>query len=283
MTIRVVLGLIDGGPAAEAAARAALAAADSFGAHLQLLHVRPDPESLVPMIGEGMSGVMLDQMVEGFRADSVVRANAARQLFERLSAERAGSPGEGKATITFREEEGREDEVTARVGRLHDLIVLAHADRQASTTGAVTLESALLHSGRPVLVAPAQPPSTIGRKVVVAWNGKEQAARALGAAIPFLAKAEVVTVLTVVESYTAGHPAEVVRYLAWHGIRAEGVETPASGPGKVGHILLDRAAQVGADLLVMGAYGHSRIKEMILGGATREILARAALPVLMAH
>jgi len=281
MTIRVVLGLIDGGPSAEAAARAAVAVADIFGAHLQLLHVRPDPESLVPMIGEGMSGVMLDQMVEGFRADSVSRAAAARQLFERLSAER--SPAEDRATVTFREEEGREDEVTARLGRLHDLIVLAHAERQAGTTGAVALESALLHSGRPVLVAPAQTTSNIGRKIVVAWNGKEQSARALGAAIPFLAKAEVVTVLTAVESYTAGRPGDVVRYLAWHGIRAEAAEVPASGPGKVGQILLERAGQVGADLLVMGAYGHSRIKEMILGGATREVLARAELPVLMAH
>jgi len=281
MTIRVVLGLIDGGPAAEAASRAALVVADSFGAHLQLLHVRPDPESLVPMIGEGMSGVMLDQMVEGFRADSVSRAAAARQLFERFSAEH--SPGEGRATITFREEEGREDEVTARLGRLHDLIVLAHAERQAGTTGAVTLESALLHSGRPVLVAPAQAPSTIGRKIVIAWNGKEQSARALGAAIPFLAKAEVVTVLTAVESYTAGRPGDVVRYLAWHGIRAEAVEAPASGPGKVGQILLERAEDVDADLLVMGAYGHSRLREMVMGGVTRTILRSMTLPVLLSH
>src|SRR5215813_15288582 len=125
MSMRVVLAVIDGGPASETAVRAALAVSMPFGAHIQLLHVRPDPESLVPMIGEGMSGVMLDQMVEGFRVDSLARAAAARQLFEKLSAERAGSPGEGKATIAFREEEGREDEVTARLGRLHDLIVLA--------------------------------------------------------------------------------------------------------------------------------------------------------------
>jgi nucleotide-binding universal stress UspA family protein len=283
MAIRVVLGLIDGGPAAEAAVQAALAVADSFEAHLQLLHVRPDPESLVPMIGEGMSGVMLDQMVEGFRAESLERAAVARRLFEALSARRAGVPADGKATLSFREEEGREDEVTARLGRLHDLIVLARSERQAAAPSTVTLESALLHSGRPVLVAPGEPTQAIGRKVVMAWNGKMQAARALGASLPFLGRAETVTILTAVESHTPGRPQEVVRYLSWHGIRAEGVEVPAPSPGKVGQILLDHVAQAGADLLVMGAYGHSRLKEMILGGATREVLGHAPLPVLMAH
>jgi nucleotide-binding universal stress UspA family protein len=236
------------------------------------------------MIGEGMSGLMLDQMVEGFRVESLERAAAARRLFEALEARRAGQqPGDGKATIAFREEEGREDEVVARAGRLHDLIVLARSDRKAGTPASVTLESVLLQSGRPVLVAPTQAATSLGRKVVVAWNGKPQAARALGASLPFLAKADSVTVLTAVESHTLGRPGEVVRYLAWHGIRADAVEAPATGPGKVGQILLDQASKAGADLMVMGAYGHSRLKEMILGGATHEVLGHAALPVLMAH
>jgi len=283
MAIRVVLGLVDGGPASEAAAEASLRVADEFGAHLQLLHVRPDPESLVPMIGEGMSGVMLDQMVEGFRTESLERAAGARRLYDALSARRAGVPADGKATLAFREEEGREDEVAAQLARLHDVTVLARMERQAGAPASVTLESVLLHSGRPVLVAPSEPVRSIGRKIVVAWNGKMQAARALAASLPFLARADTVTILTAVESHTAGRPGEVVRYLSWHGIRAEPVEVPAQSPGKVGHILLDYVAQSGADLLVMGAYGHSRLKEMILGGATREVLGHAPLPVLMAH
>ena len=283
MAIRVVLGLVDGGPASEAAAEASLRVADEFGAHLQLLHVRPDPESLVPMIAECMSGVKQDQMVEGFRTESLERAAGARRLYDALSARRAGVPADGKATLAFREEEGREDEVAAQLARLHDVTVLARMERQAGAPASVTLESVLLHSGRPVLVAPSEPVRSIGRKIVVAWNGKMQAARALAASLPFLARADTVTILTAVESHTAGRPGEVVRYLSWHGIRAEPVEVPAQSPGKVGHILLDHVAQSGADLLVMGAYGHSRLKEMILGGATREVLGHAPLPVLMAH
>jgi nucleotide-binding universal stress UspA family protein len=283
MAIRVVLGLVDGGPASEAAAEAALRVADQFEAHLQMLHVRPDPESLVPMIGEGMSGVMLDQMVEGFRTESLERAAGARRVYDALSARRVGVPADGKATLAFREEEGREDEVAAKLARLHDLTVLARVERQAGAPAAVTLESVLLHSGRPVLVAPSEPVRGIGQKIVVAWNGKMQAARALAASLPFLARAKEVTVLTVVESHTPGRSADVVRYLSWHGVRAEPVEVPATGPGKVGQILLDHVSRSGADLLVMGAYGHSRLKEMILGGATREVLGHAPLPVLMAH
>ena len=70
---------------------------------------------------------------------------------------------------------------------------------------------------------------------------------------------------------------------SWHSIRAEALEVPSAGPGKVGQILLEKVGEIGADLLVMGAYGHSRLREMILGGATREVLGHAALPVLMAH
>ena len=284
MTIRVVLAMIDGGPGSETALRTALAISDPLGAHVQCLHVRPDPESLVPMIGEGMSGVMLDQMVEGFRSESMERAAAARRIFDQVTAERSGAvTGASSATFAFREEEGREDEIAARLGRVHDLTVLTRSDRQTGLPAVITLETALLQSGRPVLVAPAAAPSSIGRRILLAWNGKAQSARALASSLPLLARAERVVVLTVVESHTPGRPAEVVRYLAWHGIRAEGEEVPTTGSGKVGQLILQHAQTSAVDLLVMGAYGHSRLKEMILGGATREVLGHAKLPLLMAH
>ena len=283
MSIRVVLGLIDGGPAAEAAARAALAAAERFGAHLQLLHVRPDPGK--PGADDRRRDVRRDGRPDGRRLSGRERRARAAGPPDRRCARRRTPRrvGEGGVTLAFREEEGREDEVAARLGRLHDLIVLARAERQTGAPASVTLESVLLHSGRPVLVAPAEPVRGIGRKVVVAWNGKAQSARALGASLPYLAKAESVTVLTAVETHTAGRPSEVVRYLSWHAIRAEAAEVTASGPGKVGQVLLEKVGELGADLLVMGAYGHSRLREMILGGATREVLGHAVLPVLMAH
>jgi nucleotide-binding universal stress UspA family protein len=119
MAVRVVLGLIDGGPGTDGAASAALSVADSFDAYLHLLHVCPDPESLIPIIVEGMSGPLLHQIVERFRTGSSLRTTVARQLFEVLEARRNCLPGDGKATITFRQEVGREDEVAARLARLH--------------------------------------------------------------------------------------------------------------------------------------------------------------------
>src|SRR5262249_58779145 len=117
MSMRVVLAVIDGGPASETAVRAALAVSMPFGAHIQILHVRPDPESLVPMIGEGMSGAMLDQMLEGFRSEMLERAASARRLYDALVAERAGvkPTGEGAVTLSRREEEGPEGAAAARL------------------------------------------------------------------------------------------------------------------------------------------------------------------------
>ena len=288
MTIRTILTVVDGGPGSDAAVRAALAAGGRFGAHVEMLHVRAEPENMVPMIGEGMSGVMVEQMLEGLRKDAVERAQAARRLYETICVgggwrASAGEPEATGASVSFRESTGREEEVAAKAGRLFDLIVLARPEGQTGSPSSVTLETALLDSGRPVLVASTKPADNIGKRILIAWNGKVQGARAVAAALPWLAKAEVVTVATVVEAHTPGRPEDLVRYLAWHGIRATPDAVPVSGAGKVGAALIEACGRAGADLLVMGAYGHSRLREMILGGATREVLAGAPIPLLMVH
>lgn len=146
---------------------------------------------------------------------------------------------------------------------------------------AATIDAALFDTGRPVLVAPPAAPLQIGRKIAIAWNGSSQAARAVAFSLPFLERAEQVTILvgSGQDSHTPG--TALAAYLERHGIRAavEGFDVA----GSVGKSVLERAGELGADLIVMGAYGHSRLREMILGGATREILASATLPVLMAH
>jgi nucleotide-binding universal stress UspA family protein len=116
-------------------------------------------------------------------------------------------------------------------------------------------------------------------RIVVAWDGSAQAARALAAALPFLARAEQVTVVTCEEAGDDGGLAEVTTYLAWHGIVAGRRAVPPH-PG-VAEALV--AAAIGTDLLVMGGYSHSRLREMILGGVTRYMLEKAALPLLLMH
>jgi nucleotide-binding universal stress UspA family protein len=144
-----------------------------------------------------------------------------------------------------------------------------------------------LTSGRPVIVLPPRAKVSQVRRVLVGWNAEREAVRAVADALPLLVRAEVVEVLVVdPESHRAAHGqepgADIARYLARHGVHVE-VRRLSSGSDDVGHLLLSHAADFGADLVVMGAYGHSHLNEWIFGGVTRTALREAGLPVLMSR
>lgn len=147
-------------------------------------------------------------------------------------------------------------------------------------------EELVLGVGRPLLVVPRYGVfTTIGERVLIAWNGSREATRAVHDALPILKRAHTVTILSIDPE---GQPADrvpgadIARHLARHSIRVEAATT--YGPSTaVGDILLSRAFDLGADLIVMGAYGHSRMREMVLGGATRHLLRHMTVPVLMSH
>ena len=174
--------------------------------------------------------------------------------------------------------------------RYSDLAILGQLDpdrAQPEATGPRP-EQVVLASGRPVLVVPyAGHFDKLGRRVVIGWNATREAARAVGDAMPLLAAAEVVTVLTIdAREAPRGHGelpgADISRHLARHGVKAQ-VEQTVLADLSVGDVLLSRAADLGADLLVMGAYGHSRFRELLLGGATRTLLQSMTIPVVMSH
>lgn len=274
MTIKSILALADGGAGTEATLRAALVVAGSFSAHLDVLHVRADPETMVPIVGEGMSGAMVEQVMDAMVKSVDSRMKTARDVYQRV----CGSAG---GQVAWREVTGREPEVTAAAARLADLVVLGRPDSAEEAPMAATIDAGLFDTGRPVLVAPPQAPSVIGSRVVVAWNGSSQSARAVASALPFLKQAQQVVII-VGGSHDSHAPASgLVSYLERHQVRAT-VES-FTFTGSIGKAILEQAGRLGADLLVMGAYGHSRLREMMLGGATREVLAGATVPVLMAH
>jgi nucleotide-binding universal stress UspA family protein len=145
-------------------------------------------------------------------------------------------------------------------------------------------ENLLLSARRPLLLASAVAPESIGRIVAVAWNGRPEAARAVGVALPFLRQADAVRVLSAKTGRTGPFEAErLTDYLLWHGITSEQTPVQQRAGEPVGAALLRTAAEVGADLLVMGGYGHSRFREVLLGGVTHYVATHAGLPVLMAH
>ena len=278
-------------PVADASAaaplEAALRLAGEFKGHVVALHVRVDPALAVPLVGEGMSGAMVEEMMAAAERQAAHRAVAARAIFDgcrdRLGVALAAVPGGGDVSAEWVDVVGREEEIVAWRGRLADIVALARPGQDGDTPSPMTLNAALMESGRPLLLVPPGAP-VFGRHVAIAWNGSAEAGRAVAAALPFLERAGAVTVLSVAEDEGADDvPAgELTAYLAWHGIDARcrklrGQSTLA------GEALIDECRDVGADLLVMGAYTHSRLRQLILGGVTRHVIHHAPLACLMCH
>lgn len=168
-----------------------------------------------------------------------------------------------------------------------DLLVLGQHDPEAAEQLVPSdfVSGVLLASGRPAVVLPyAGRFDAVGRRVMVAWKPGPQAARALSAALPVLRRAQRVKVVEggAEASVCRGGALDVTGYLALHGVQADR-ERIEEEPAEIGEVLLSRAADFQADLLVMGCYGHSRARELVLGGATRTVLRSMTLPVLLSH
>jgi len=179
--------------------------------------------------------------------------------------------------------------ITERV-RYADLAVLGQTDPDHLFFDKLAKlpETVMMGSGRPVLIVPyVGDAATVGRNVLVAWSGTREGARAVGDAIPLLQSAEGVTVLSIgptraLEGHDEPMAANLTRHLARHGIRAE-VSHFVAKDIEIGELILSQAASLGCDLIVMGGYGHSRARELILGGVTRTVLQSMTVPVLMSH
>lgn len=289
MGLRTILVPMDGTPSGGAAMALALALGKEHNAHIEVLHVRIEAKSAVPLLGEGMSGAMIEEMIDLAEQEAKARALAARQQFDEARAaydapllERPAAAGAG-FSLWWNELSGREEDVLVRRARLFDLVVAGPAE-DADHPSALLLHAALFESGRPVMVAPPDLVHWKAGTVAIAWNGSAEAARAVAAARPLLKRAAKVYLLAVEEEGegNCARANDLGMQLAWHGIAAEAVCFSPAGHA-VGAALMLEAQKLRADLMVMGAYTHSRVMQMILGGVTRHALGHAKLPLLMAH
>ncbi len=282
----VILVPVDGSDAAKPAIEAAILVGKRFSSHVVGFHVRANSKDAVPLLGEGMSGAMIEEIIELAEQEANKRSNKARQMFNDLCTEKDvpmddRAPGPDQASAAWVEETGREDEAVARRGRLSDLIVAARPTAEAESPSSLTRNAAIFETGRPVLVAPPKLPPAIGTKIAIFWNGSAQAARAVAAAMPFVTDADSVTVINAEGEGTASSvAADLATYLAWRGVTAD-TRTAVPGARGVGEVLLEACSN--CDLLVMGAYTHSRVRRLILGGVTKHVMSNAAMPILMGH
>jgi nucleotide-binding universal stress UspA family protein len=180
-------------------------------------------------------------------------------------------------------ETGDEATYLAEHGRVADLIV-AGRPREGETVAFDVLEVSLLHTGRPVLIVPAVLPAQRSGTVVIAWKNKPEAARAVAAAQPLVAAAKKVIILAVEEGSGTAEPSckRLRAALLWHNPNTS-IERLTQDSRPCAEVVLDAAMAAEADVLVMGGYGHSRVREVIFGGVTEHVLAGAAVPVFMVH
>jgi nucleotide-binding universal stress UspA family protein len=261
----------------DVAAEYALSLAGIYEAHVSGVAFAFEP--VIP--GTLMGGVPATA-IEAGRAESRKGAGEAIARFEK-AAQSAGVSFEArKLDCTM---VGAAD-LFGQLARRSDLSIVAQAEPNRLAGEELIIEAALFQSGRPLIVVPyIQKDGHTLDRVLVGWDGSSTAARAIGDAMPFLRRAKAVDVVIVATERAKRDEitgAAMGHHLARHGIKVE-VKRLTAGDTDVANTILSYAADASADFIVMGGYGHSRLREFILGGATRGILESMTVPVLMSH
>lgn len=255
----------------------AIGLAERHDAHLTGLYVHPRLQ-LPASFAADLPPQYIDMQTQALEA----QARETQARFEAACA----APG---LRWEWREARGVAVDELAQQGRYADLVILGQSSEDEPDFDLPGVPSeVLLTAGRPVLVVPYIGAQGLpGKRVLVAWNASRESARAVNDALPLMAGAEHVTVIVADvgggETESADAPgADICLHLARHGIDAEAQHIRANDID-VGDMLLSRASDLGVDLIVMGAYGHSRLRELMLGGVTRDLLQHMTVPVLMSH
>lgn len=276
MSFKTILVQCDAGKAAPRRLELATQLAGRFDAVLVGVHAKPPFEA--PVFAE--DGFSMAPFFEAYEEAAETDKASSSAAFDQAI--------KGKHLSTeWRPLDGRVDDVLTVCSRYADLLVVGQTEID-STVPAGVPESVVLASGRPVLVVPhigVEKP--VGQVVMLCWNASRESARAAADALPFLKAAQKVIVLVVEPRVTSeGHGeepgADVATWLARHGVKVI-VQRDVAPDADVGNVILSRAADHDVDLIVMGLYGHSRLREMVLGGVSRTLLSTMTVPVLMSH
>jgi len=255
----------------------AVSIAATFDAHIAGIAFVYDP--ILPL---SIAGYLPAEQAEKLQRDTVAATKAAIDRFAAASA-RAGVSAE---PLTLATGLASASEQFGRIARRFDLSIVGQAEPETSGVESMIIEAALFESGRPVIVVPyIQKGALKLERVMVCWDGSRAATRAIADAMPLLERAGRVEVVVIADERGKQHEivgADMGQHLARHGLDVE-VERIVAGDVDVADMLLSHAADADTDFIVMGGYGHARLREFVLGGATRNILRSMTAPVLMSH
>jgi nucleotide-binding universal stress UspA family protein len=296
MSIARIIVPLTGAKRDSAALATAFAAARPFNAHVVALLVRPDPRLSMPAMGTPLSPQVMQNMIDATDEVNQAVAKAARAALEE-SAAVAGAviidriEKQPAVTCSWEEADGFLTDVIARTARLSDLVVFGPLSMTDGDDLNDSFVDILTRTDRPVLLS-ANAPAKLADSVAIAWDGSTPASHAVMGAMPFLTRARCVTILRIGADRTENEEkygltrhttmTELGDYLALHGVTYD-EKTFERGTKTAGEALLDGAMSCGADLLVMGGYGHNHLREALFGGVTAHIRWNAEIPVLMVH
>jgi len=280
MAIRKIHAPVLGSDQSRWVISAALDLAETFDAFVEVFHPKRDPALDLAYLGPGATGmgagVGATRILEAAETQAKEQEARARQAYAEATRERTARHG-------FITDVGREAELMAARARVADITVMARPQDTSSPTLEGGIEACLFESGHPVYLVPPERGAHAAQKVGIAWNDSPEAAHAVAAAMPFLERAQMVTAISI-GGYSLDSLGE---YLSLHGITsaAHSVEAESSGllEDTTGEQMLDICRHLQLDLLVMGAYSHLRIRQLIVAGATRTVLSKSPIPILMAH
>lgn len=266
----------------------AFLAAQPFNAHVTAYFVRPDLAEALALFSDGASGVVVDEIV---RATRDAGDEAAKRVEAALATACAGSAVQrvdapirsDRVTVSLREVQGNFGDQLALEARLSDLVVFGPIRESDQAGLAEAFVQVLVDTDRPVLRATDEVPARFARRIAIGWDGKKAASQAVIAAIPFLKKAEHVEILSIQRPPLTPEATIGLReYLSLHGVHATERLIDA-GTRRIGEALLQAAKQDNSDLLVIGGYGRGRLRESLIGGVTRHVIAHADVAVFMVH
>ncbi|MCH9673417.1 MAG: universal stress protein [Gammaproteobacteria bacterium] len=282
MTMKTILVPFRDDDTARVAVEASCRIAKQFGSHMEGLFIQTPP---LVYASEGIAiGGYVTQLADEERRRADDAEGRFKELIEAHDIPLQGLNDQASGpSANWYQIDGLSEQVVGERGRLFDLVAVGRETRDSSPDWGVICEAALFESGRLVFLASPELPDTMGENVVICWNGSTETARTIALSMPFLLAAKRVSVLTV-EGVTVPGPSgeQIVRTLLRNGVHASAHTAQLEGRA-VGEATLEEAEALGADLLVKGAYAHSRLRQMIFGGVTRHILTSTEIPALMAH
>lgn len=286
MTIKSIFAPVTAATASGASLDTTILLARLFRAHADVLFIKEDVRKVLRSAALDESGYAAQEMVESLNREQDKAEKIARIKFDdlleqhRIDYRESTLPAELSSAFWRVVDGSAADEIVQR-GAAYDIVVAARSvDKVASRP---IVEAAVFGTGCPVLVAPPAPPKVIGENIMIGWNQSAPSARAVRYAMPFLESAARVEIFAVATGAKQGaSPHDIAHYLSWHDIKAQ-VNGVLPDRRSIGEMLLAEAKTSGADLLVLGAFSHSRLREMVLGGVTQYVLDHAEVPLLMAH